>query len=151
MNVPLCLAEGKSMKPEPGEVTSPPHPSNKKDDSLKRERDNQDMNDSDEEEEDEEEEGDLLEEEEVRFENGIQRERNEYVFFGGDFLFKFKFQIQHWTDLPCASCGIKHQTRLGWVRVGECVSVSVYMRVCIRCPFNQLSESQQEPCYYGSE
>lgn len=32
-------------------------------------------------------------------------------------------QIQHWTDLLCASCGIKHQTRLGWVRVAECISV----------------------------
>ncbi|KAM6918569.1 heterogeneous nuclear ribonucleoproteins C1/C2 [Xenentodon cancila] len=55
----------KSIKPEPGEVTSPPHSSNKKDDGLKRERESQDMNDSEEEEE-EEEEGDLLEEEEVR-------------------------------------------------------------------------------------
>ncbi|XP_041659123.1 heterogeneous nuclear ribonucleoproteins C1/C2 isoform X3 [Cheilinus undulatus] len=50
----------KSAKPEPGEVTSPPHPSNKKDDELKRD---QEMNDS---EEDEEDEGDLLEEEEVK-------------------------------------------------------------------------------------
>nr|XP_020447221.1 heterogeneous nuclear ribonucleoproteins C1/C2 isoform X2 [Monopterus albus] len=53
----------KSMKTEPGEVTSPPHTSNKKDDGLKRERESQEINDSDEEEE---EEGDLLEEEEVR-------------------------------------------------------------------------------------
>ncbi|XP_035764233.1 heterogeneous nuclear ribonucleoproteins C1/C2 isoform X2 [Neolamprologus brichardi] len=68
---------GKSMKPEPGEVTSPPHPSNKKDDSLKRERDNQDMNDSDEEEEDEEEEGDLLEEEEVKSQEREEEEEEE--------------------------------------------------------------------------
>ncbi|KAF7662322.1 hypothetical protein LDENG_00239440 [Lucifuga dentata] len=51
-------SESKSLKTEPGEVMSPPHPSTKKDDGLKRERDSQ--NDSDEEEE----EGDLLEEEE---------------------------------------------------------------------------------------
>ncbi|XP_063317590.1 heterogeneous nuclear ribonucleoproteins C1/C2 isoform X1 [Pelmatolapia mariae] len=70
-------SEGKSMKPEPGEVTSPPHPSNKKDDSLKRERDNQDINDSDEEEEDEEEEGDLLEEEEVKSQEREEEEDEE--------------------------------------------------------------------------
>ncbi|XP_061695994.1 heterogeneous nuclear ribonucleoprotein C-like isoform X2 [Syngnathoides biaculeatus] len=63
-------SESKAIKPEPGEVTSPPHPSNKKDEVLKRERDSQELNDTDEEEEeeeeddDEEEEGDLLEEEE---------------------------------------------------------------------------------------
>lgn len=57
----------KSIKTEPGEVTSPPHPSNKKDDGLKRDRDSQELNDSDEEDDDEEEEeGDLLEEEEVK-------------------------------------------------------------------------------------
>ncbi|XP_029309052.1 heterogeneous nuclear ribonucleoproteins C1/C2 isoform X7 [Cottoperca gobio] len=57
----------KSLKTEPGEVTSPPHPSNKKDDGLKREREIQEMNDSDEEDdEEEEEEGDLLEEDEVK-------------------------------------------------------------------------------------
>ncbi|XP_054870331.1 heterogeneous nuclear ribonucleoproteins C1/C2 isoform X5 [Amphiprion ocellaris] len=60
----------KSIKTEPGEVTSPPHPSNKKDDGVKRDRESQDLNDSEEEEEEEEEEegeeGDLLEEEEVR-------------------------------------------------------------------------------------
>lgn len=50
------------MKTEPGEVTSPLHPS-KKDEGLKRERECQEMNDSDEEEDDDE--GDLLEEEEV--------------------------------------------------------------------------------------
>lgn len=59
-----CLPKGKSMKIEPGEVTSPPHSSKMKDDGLKRDRESQEMNDSDEEEE--EEEGDLLEEEEVR-------------------------------------------------------------------------------------
>ncbi|XP_069366787.1 heterogeneous nuclear ribonucleoproteins C1/C2 isoform X12 [Paralichthys olivaceus] len=59
-------SEAKSIKPEPGEVTSPPHSSNKKDDGMKRERESQEMNDSDEEEEDEEEEGDLLEEDEVK-------------------------------------------------------------------------------------
>lgn len=66
--LPPGFTEIKSIKTEPGEVTSPPHPSNKKDDSLKRDRDSQELNDSDEEEEDddeEEEEGDLLEEEEV--------------------------------------------------------------------------------------
>lgn len=55
--------DGKSNKTEPGEVTSPPHSSSKKDD-MKRDRDNQDMNDS--EEEEDEDEGDLLEEDEVR-------------------------------------------------------------------------------------
>lgn len=53
-------------------MTSPPHPSNKKDDGMKRDRDSQELNDSDEddddEEEEEEEEGDLLEEEEVKAE-----------------------------------------------------------------------------------
>ncbi|KAJ4936706.1 hypothetical protein JOQ06_001293 [Pogonophryne albipinna] len=53
----------KSMKTEPGEVTSPPHPSSKKVDGLKRKGDIQDINDSD---EDEDDEGDMLEEEEVR-------------------------------------------------------------------------------------
>ena len=61
-----CLAEAKSMKPEPGEVTSPPHSSSKKEDGLKRERESQDMNDSDEEDDDEDEDADMLEEEEVR-------------------------------------------------------------------------------------
>ena len=46
---------------EPGEVASPPHPSTKKQESLKRDRESQDMNDSDDEDEDE---ADLLEEEE---------------------------------------------------------------------------------------
>lgn len=47
-------------------MTSPPHPSNKKDEGMKRDRDSQEMNDSDEDDDDEEEEGDLLEEEEVK-------------------------------------------------------------------------------------
>ncbi|XP_035526617.1 heterogeneous nuclear ribonucleoproteins C1/C2 isoform X5 [Morone saxatilis] len=59
-------SEAKSIKTEPGEVTSPPHPSNKKDDGMKRDRESQEMNDSDEDDDDEEEEGDLLEEEEVK-------------------------------------------------------------------------------------
>ncbi|XP_026170107.1 heterogeneous nuclear ribonucleoproteins C1/C2 isoform X2 [Mastacembelus armatus] len=70
----------KSIKTEPGEVTSPPHPSNKKDDSLKREREreNQVINDSDEEEEEEEEEeGDLLEEEEVKRDEDDDEEEEE--------------------------------------------------------------------------
>lgn len=56
-------SEAKSMKTEPGEVTSPPHPSSKKVDGLKRKGDIQDINDSD---EDEDDDGDMLEEEEVR-------------------------------------------------------------------------------------
>ncbi|KAM4550919.1 heterogeneous nuclear ribonucleoproteins C1/C2 isoform 4-T5 [Odontesthes bonariensis] len=71
----------KSIKPEPGEVTSPPHSSNKKDEGIKRERESQDMNDSDEEEEDEEEEeeeeGDLLEEEEVKSQEREEDEEEE--------------------------------------------------------------------------
>uniref|UniRef100_A0A673BJL7 Heterogeneous nuclear ribonucleoprotein C-like n=1 Tax=Sphaeramia orbicularis TaxID=375764 RepID=A0A673BJL7_9TELE len=55
-------SEAKSSKTEPGEVTSPPHSSNKKDDGMKRERESQDSD-----EEEEEEEGDLLEEEEVKW------------------------------------------------------------------------------------
>ncbi|KAM6920243.1 heterogeneous nuclear ribonucleoproteins C1/C2 isoform 4-T4 [Lycodopsis pacificus] len=53
----------KGMKTEPGEVTSPPHTSNK-DDMMKRDRECQELNDSDEEEEDDDD--DLLEEEEVK-------------------------------------------------------------------------------------
>lgn len=86
----LCLPEAKTIKPEPGEVTSPPHPSNKKDDCLKRERENQDLNDSEEEDEDEEEEGDLLEEEEVRFENSVQNKSKGFfmrLFRGGSEVF----------------------------------------------------------------
>lgn len=57
-------SESKSLKTEPGELTSPPH---KKDEGLKRERESQELNDSDEEDDDDdEEEGDLLEEEEVK-------------------------------------------------------------------------------------
>lgn len=63
MMISRFVAKGKSIKTEPGEVTSPPHSSSKKDDNLKRERESQEMNDSD--EDDEEEDGDLLEEEEV--------------------------------------------------------------------------------------
>uniref|UniRef100_A0A3B3DZ38 Heterogeneous nuclear ribonucleoprotein C n=1 Tax=Oryzias melastigma TaxID=30732 RepID=A0A3B3DZ38_ORYME len=66
----------KSIKTEPGEVTSPPHSSSKKDDGLKRERESQDMNDSDEEEE-EEDEGDLLEEEEVKSQEREEEEEEE--------------------------------------------------------------------------
>ncbi|KAM4604615.1 heterogeneous nuclear ribonucleoproteins C1/C2 isoform 2-T2 [Polymixia lowei] len=55
-------SEAKSVKAEPGEVTSPQHPGNKKEDGMKRDRESQEINDS--EEEEEEEEGDLLEEEE---------------------------------------------------------------------------------------
>ncbi|KAK0145309.1 Heterogeneous nuclear ribonucleoprotein C [Merluccius polli] len=54
-------SEAKSAKVEPGEVASPQHPSSKKEESIKRERESQDMNDSEDEEEDE---ADLLEEEE---------------------------------------------------------------------------------------
>ncbi|KAG7220871.1 hypothetical protein INR49_031323 [Caranx melampygus] len=67
--------KAKSIKTEPGEVTSPPHPSNKKDDGLKRERESQEMNDSDEEED--EEEGDLLEEEEVKSQEREEEEEEE--------------------------------------------------------------------------
>ncbi|XP_056149064.1 heterogeneous nuclear ribonucleoprotein C-like isoform X2 [Lampris incognitus] len=60
-------SEAKGSKAEPGEVTSPQHPSPKKDEGIKRERESQDINDSEEEEEEEEEDdGDLLEEEEVK-------------------------------------------------------------------------------------
>ncbi|XP_042283789.1 heterogeneous nuclear ribonucleoprotein C-like isoform X1 [Thunnus thynnus] len=59
--------KSEAKKTEPGEVTSPPHTSNKKDDGIKRERESQELNDSDEDDDDEdEEEGDLLEEEEVK-------------------------------------------------------------------------------------
>lgn len=60
------MAEAKSIKTEPGEVTSPSHISIKKDEGMKRDRESQVVNDSDEEEDDEEEEdGDLLDDEEV--------------------------------------------------------------------------------------
>nr|XP_046264488.1 heterogeneous nuclear ribonucleoproteins C1/C2 isoform X3 [Scatophagus argus] len=68
----------KSIKTEPGEVTSPPHPSNKKDDGMKRDRESQEMNDSDEDDdEEEEEEGDLLEEEEVKSQEREDEEEEE--------------------------------------------------------------------------
>ncbi|XP_051279794.1 heterogeneous nuclear ribonucleoproteins C1/C2 isoform X5 [Dicentrarchus labrax] len=70
-------SEAKSMKTEPGEVTSPPHPSNKKDDGMKRDRESQELNDSDEDDEDEEEEGDLLEEEEVKSQEREDEEDDE--------------------------------------------------------------------------
>ncbi|XP_034558510.1 heterogeneous nuclear ribonucleoprotein C-like isoform X2 [Notolabrus celidotus] len=66
----------KSIKTEPGEVTSPPHPSNKKDDGLKRDRECQEMNDSDD-EDDEEDDGDLLEEEEVKSQEREDEEEDE--------------------------------------------------------------------------
>nr|XP_046264492.1 heterogeneous nuclear ribonucleoproteins C1/C2 isoform X7 [Scatophagus argus]XP_046264493.1 heterogeneous nuclear ribonucleoproteins C1/C2 isoform X7 [Scatophagus argus] len=70
--------EAKSIKTEPGEVTSPPHPSNKKDDGMKRDRESQEMNDSDEDDdEEEEEEGDLLEEEEVKSQEREDEEEEE--------------------------------------------------------------------------
>ncbi|CAL8366165.1 unnamed protein product [Boreogadus saida] len=52
-------SDSKSGMAEPGEVASPPHPSTKKQESLKRDRECQDTNDSDDDDEDE-----LLEEEE---------------------------------------------------------------------------------------
>uniref|UniRef100_A0A4W5RMV2 Heterogeneous nuclear ribonucleoprotein C n=1 Tax=Hucho hucho TaxID=62062 RepID=A0A4W5RMV2_9TELE len=58
-------SDEKGAKPEPGEVSSQQHCSNKKEESIKRER--EDLNDS-------EEEGDLLEEEEVKSQ---QREEEE--------------------------------------------------------------------------
>ncbi|KAM3605456.1 uncharacterized protein V6R79_025857 [Siganus canaliculatus] len=67
----------KSIKTEPGEVTSPPHPSNKKDDGLKRDRESQELNDSDEDDDEEEEEGDLLEEEEVKSQEREDEEEEE--------------------------------------------------------------------------
>ncbi|XP_070774604.1 heterogeneous nuclear ribonucleoproteins C1/C2 isoform X2 [Enoplosus armatus] len=66
----------KSIKTEPGEVTSPPHTSNKKDEGMKRDRESQEMNDSDE-DDDEEEEGDLLEEEEVKSQEREDEEEEE--------------------------------------------------------------------------
>ncbi|XP_038573398.1 heterogeneous nuclear ribonucleoprotein C-like isoform X1 [Micropterus salmoides] len=69
-------SEAKSIKTEPGEVTSPPHQSNKKDDVMKRDRESQEINDSDE-DDDEEEEGDLLEEEEVKSQEREDEEEEE--------------------------------------------------------------------------
>ncbi|KAM8726836.1 heterogeneous nuclear ribonucleoprotein C-like isoform 4-T4 [Acanthopagrus schlegelii] len=70
-------SDAKSTKTEPGEVTSPPHPSNKKDEGLKRDRESQEMNDSDEDDDDEEEEGDLLEDEEVKSQEREDEEEEE--------------------------------------------------------------------------
>ncbi|KAM9845331.1 heterogeneous nuclear ribonucleoproteins C1/C2 isoform 3-T5 [Aulostomus maculatus] len=70
-------SESKSLKTEPGEVTSPPHSSNKKDEGLKRERESQEINDSDEEEDDDDDEGDLLEEEEVKSQERGEEEEEE--------------------------------------------------------------------------
>ncbi|KAM8851074.1 heterogeneous nuclear ribonucleoproteins C1/C2 isoform 2-T2 [Spinachia spinachia] len=58
------LKRTKGIKTEPGEVTSPPHTSSKKDDLLKRDRECQELNDSD--DDDEEEDDDLLEDDEVK-------------------------------------------------------------------------------------
>ncbi|XP_047424367.1 heterogeneous nuclear ribonucleoproteins C1/C2 isoform X3 [Mugil cephalus] len=72
-------SETKSSKPESGEV-SPLHSStsSKKEDSLKRDRESQDLNDSEEEEEEEEgEEGDLLEDEDERKSRGREEEEEE--------------------------------------------------------------------------
>ncbi|XP_068604696.1 heterogeneous nuclear ribonucleoprotein C-like [Brachionichthys hirsutus] len=69
----------KSIKTEPGEVTSPPRPSHKKDEGLKRDRDSQELNDSDEDDDDDEEleEGDLLEEEEVKSQEREEEDEEE--------------------------------------------------------------------------
>ncbi|XP_029686685.1 heterogeneous nuclear ribonucleoprotein C-like isoform X3 [Takifugu rubripes] len=71
--------EAKSIKAEPGEVTSPSHISMKKDDGMKRDRESQIVNDSDEEDDDDEEDedGDLLEEEEVRSPDIKEEEKEE--------------------------------------------------------------------------
>ncbi|XP_070700935.1 heterogeneous nuclear ribonucleoproteins C1/C2 isoform X2 [Pempheris klunzingeri] len=67
-NHSIIFHKAKSIKTEPGEVTSPPHPSNKKDEGLKRDRESQELNDSDDDDDDEDDddEGDLLEEDEVK-------------------------------------------------------------------------------------
>ncbi|XP_060940248.1 heterogeneous nuclear ribonucleoprotein C-like isoform X7 [Limanda limanda] len=74
----------KSIKPEPGEVTSPPHSSSKKEDGLKRVRECQDMNDSDEEEDDEDEDADMLEEEEAKRDDDDDDEEEEGEHVEGD-------------------------------------------------------------------
>ncbi|XP_035284830.1 heterogeneous nuclear ribonucleoproteins C1/C2 isoform X6 [Anguilla anguilla] len=65
-------SEGKSVKPEPGEVSSLQHSSSKKEESVKREREreSQELNDS-------EEEGDLLEEEEEEVKSRGREDDNE--------------------------------------------------------------------------
>lgn len=81
------MAEAKSNKTEPGEVTSPSHISIKKDEGTKRDRESQVINDSDEEEDDEEEEdGDLLDDDEVKLKGlpyNLQafRSRNQSLYF----------------------------------------------------------------------
>ncbi|XP_031694772.1 heterogeneous nuclear ribonucleoprotein C-like isoform X4 [Anarrhichthys ocellatus] len=67
-------SEAKGLKTEPGEVTSPPHTSNK-DDMTKRDRECQELNDSD--EEDDDDDGDLLEEEEVKSQEREEEEDDE--------------------------------------------------------------------------
>lgn len=75
---------------------------------------------------------------------------NEYGFFRGTFYSNSNSNFKSSTGQTChVHRVVSSITRLGWVRVAECVSVSVYMRVCIRCPFNQLSESQQSAAYAG--
>ncbi|XP_028329208.1 heterogeneous nuclear ribonucleoprotein C-like isoform X2 [Gouania willdenowi] len=64
----------KSIKMEPGEVTTPPHSSNKEDDESKNDQENQDINDTEEEEQDE---GYLLEEEEVKSQQRDEDEEEE--------------------------------------------------------------------------
>uniref|UniRef100_A0A8C8IIT5 RRM domain-containing protein n=1 Tax=Oncorhynchus tshawytscha TaxID=74940 RepID=A0A8C8IIT5_ONCTS len=66
-------SEGKGAKPEPGAVSSLQHSSNKKEESIKRERENQELNDS---------EGDLLEEEvksQDRDDDDDEEEEGEHV------------------------------------------------------------------------
>nr|XP_057934694.1 heterogeneous nuclear ribonucleoprotein C-like isoform X4 [Doryrhamphus excisus] len=71
-------SESKTLKPEPGEVTSPPHPSSKKDEGIKRDRETPDLNDSEEDDEDDdEEEGDLLEEDEEEVKSQGREEEEE--------------------------------------------------------------------------
>ncbi|XP_054624694.1 heterogeneous nuclear ribonucleoprotein C-like isoform X5 [Dunckerocampus dactyliophorus] len=78
-------SESKTLKPEPGEVTSPPHPSSKKDEGIKRERETPDLNDSEEDEDDDEEEGDLLEEDEEEVKSqGREEEEEEGEHVDGD-------------------------------------------------------------------
>ncbi|XP_061775533.1 heterogeneous nuclear ribonucleoprotein C-like isoform X1 [Nerophis ophidion] len=70
----------KTIKAEPGEVTSPPHSSSKKDEAIKRDRETPDLNDSDEDDEDDdddEEEGDLLEEDEEEVKSHGEEEEEE--------------------------------------------------------------------------
>uniref|UniRef100_A0A8C7RHQ6 RRM domain-containing protein n=1 Tax=Oncorhynchus mykiss TaxID=8022 RepID=A0A8C7RHQ6_ONCMY len=68
-------SEGKGAKPEPGAVSSLQHSSNKKEESIKRERENQELNDS---------EGDLLEEEVKSQERDDDDEEEEGEHVDGD-------------------------------------------------------------------